>query len=751
MRRAKIFILLLATALLIAGCGKNRDINDNEATANIEQAADSGNSKAKSAGQVTGPKFNNNSKDTDKDSSEDGNNTNSSATILPRFDIVSETMSLEDYDGIYIVGYMNVDYLKPTDETAKEYPKLCESLEVLNEVVREECEGELPEFTDKACDYYAEQLELNPDEEYFDGLMYNYGLYVMRADDKYVSFYSKGNFFFAENDTSEYYYCYNFDSQTGELLDVTDIITDAEKFNDAVKKCYKDKYGEKLDIDVFDSDNPEAFDWCLTPVGINVYFYNEGATSLTDRSMYVCLDFDTYSDIINQKYKSNCYDYVYPFDEYDEISVDIDGDGKANSISFVPVCAEGYEETNDFEGYTVLVDGKVYDDFDETWFFDVYPYYVHNSEGNYIFAQRDGYEGSWVDIISLSDGKPEYVKSVSAEKLDGLCEVDEILYSQYRRSAFTNSSILLDFEFSDLISGAYIVVGEDTNGNYDSDEYDSDDEDDEEYEDDEYEGDEDYGEGSEQTSFEFFEVDGRYYVEHLGAFNYGASEIELMDPKPKKEGEDYIFAVRFHYFSGFSFVGDYHGGGYLCDITVHSDGSINISKDNPFTDGGEVDLTPLYDAGIHSGIQENAEWNTTCFGVEGSWRYQGMTENDEIYEYYLELHDDGTAYYAVKNDTYPINLCVGIFSAVEDDNEDEYMISFDGETMGYANMPCDTVTFIYNSEDDTLKPGEPMYEVGGDEIEYWRTKPGDWGYTFGAGPASRTDELLKDWNEYNTY
>lgn len=741
MRRAKIYILLLAMALLVAGCGRHRENEDKDTSASVEQTTDADNIKGKSAGQVTGPKFSNGKNpDKDIDASEDGkDNAGNSDIILPEFDIVSENTYLEDYDGIYTVGYMTVEYLKPTEETAKEYPKLCESLEVLNEIVREECEGELPEFTDKACDYYAEQLELNPGEEYFDGLVYNYDLCVTRADDKYVSFYSKGNFFFGENDTSEYYYSYNFDSQTGELLDVTDIITDVAKFNDAVKKCYKEKYGEKLNIDVFTPDNPESLDWCLTPVGIDVYFYNEGSTSLTDHSMYVSLYFDTDSDIINQKYKSNCYDYVYPFDEYDEIDVDIDGDGKANSISFVPIADEFYDETGEYKGYTVSIDGKVYDDFDETWFFYVSPYYVHNSEGNYIFAQRDTYEGTWVDIISLSGSKPKYVKTVSADKLKSECEVGEVLYSQYRHSAFTNSSILFDFDFDDLISGPYIVVGEET------DEYDYE-EDGEEYADEEY-----YEDGSEQTSFEFYEVDGRYYVEYVGAFDYGASEIELMDPKPKKEGEDYIFNVRFHYFSGFSFAGDYHGGGYLCDITVHSDGSINISKDNPFTDGGEIELAPLYDASIHSNILENAEWNTTCLGVEGSWRYQGMTENDEIYEYYLELRDDGTAYYAVKNDTYPINLCVGIFSVLEGDNEDEYIIAFDGETMGYACMPCDTVTFIYNSEDDSLKPEEPMYEAGGDEIEYWRTKPGDWGYAFGAGPASRTDELLKDWDEYNSY
>lgn len=715
----KIIVLTMCFAMIcLAGCGKNE-----EAAASTEQATSTEDASAKPDKQAK-----NKAKSADKivqKAEED--DSKQSDVILPEFDIVSENHMIEGDGGTYIVGTMQGEYLQPTDETAKEYPKLCESIEEFSKTIRDECEIVLSDFTKDARDYYSDLQKKNPGEEYFDGLRYHYYLREMRADAEYTSFYVMGDFFFGENDCAEYYYCYNFDSQTGELVEPDDVVTDADKLNDVVKKCYKDKYGEKLDFDVYDPKNPDTFCWCLTPIGIDVYFDNDGTFTDTSRGVYVNLDFDLYSDVINGKYRSNCADYVYPFDVNEEIGVDIDGDGKTDFISFTPTVPQDDTDTNDCEGYTVSVNGKVYDDFAEAWYFSCYPYYVHNADGNFIFAELIGYEGNRFEIISLDGGKPEYVKSLDAKKLGGAREVDEALYSQYRRPAFTNSSVLLDFTFSDLVYGPYIVAGRAGNKGYDS------------------------GEDMGQTSFEFYEVDGRCYVEHMNNFQYGAAEIELMNPKPEKVGEDYIFNVRFHYFSGFSFAGDYHGGGYICDVTVRDDGSITISGDNPFAEGGKINLAPLYDARIHYGILDNSEWNTECVKAEGSWRYQGITENDEIYEYYLELLDDGTAYYAVKNDTYPINLNVGIYSIEAGDNKDEHVITFDGEIMGYACMPCDTATFIYNSKDDTLKPVPSEYEVGGDEVEYHRTLPGKNGYPFDFGPAARTDELLKNWNEYMSY
>ena len=722
MRKARLFVALAVTAAMLVGCGK-----DAEAVRYVEQNEETAYAAAKSDEETKASKL------IKKDKIE---------AILPEFTILSESTLIEDEDEIYIVGTMQGEYLCPTEETEEEYPDLCEAIEEFNEQLKDDYDEAEPDFSDFARESYAKMLEENPDEDYGEGLRYMYSLHVMRADEDYTSFYARADFDFNEDAAEQYYYVYNFDSQTGEAVDVTDIILDADEFNEIVKSCFEEKYGAELEFDVYDEENPDTLNWCLTPIGINVYFDNDGFDPTAKCGMYVNIDFDTYFDIIDYDYMSNSDDYVYPFEAGDELCVDVDDDGEANIITFDPIIPEDEEETNDREGYTVSVDGEVYDDFDETWFMDCYPYYVHNSEGNFIMVELVGYEGNCVDIIAMDDGEPEYVKSVSANKLGGEREVDEDLYSQYRCPAFTNSSILLDFDFADLISGPYIITDEYAIEDFDEDEYSDEDEED-------FDEEEDYEEG--ERVLEFYEVDGRLYAEYMSDFYYGASEIELMDPKPEKVDDDYIFSVRFHYFSSFSFAGDYHGGGYICDVTVHDDGSLTISENNPFEEGYEIELEPFYDADIHAGMMEYSEWNTECFECEGSWRYQGISDYDEVYEYYLELKDDGTAYFYIKNDTYPINLNIGIYTVEEGDNEDEYVITFDGETMGYACMPCDTLTFVYNIEDDTLTSDASEYSDDDLTIEYWRTTPGDWAYAFGDGPSTRTDELLEDWNEYLDY
>lgn len=720
MKAKKLLIILAATALVVTGCkgaGAATDTSQVIESAEGNEAAEATEGADTEGTQTTdAPK-------------EEADVTTAPLAILPEFEIVTEQYQIESEDGIRVVGSMQEEYLHPTVETVKEYPKLCESIEGFNQTVWDNFDTTRPGFTDMARDYYSNQAESTPEGEYIEGWRYNFFLNELRADEKFTSFYLKTDFFQGENDTHEYYYCYNFDSKTGETLKISDVIIDDEEFNNAVMARFSNKFGDNLDYDVYDPNDPDSLNWCLTPIGINVYFDNDGFNSDAACGLYVNIDFDSFPEAIDSEYKSDCFDYVYPFDVNDGIDVDIDGDGEANLISFDPIFED--EETNDYKGYTVSVDGKIYDDFDEKWFYDCRPYFVHNSEGNFIYAKMVGYDENWLEIISFDTTGPKHVESMISSNLDGRMEVDEELFSKYVRPAFTNSSIFRNVGFSDLVYGPYIVTdiiaGEDSlddEGNIEED--------------------------TEPKNLEFYEVDGRLYAEYVSTFNYGASEIELMDSKPKKVGEDYIFTVRFHYFSGFSFSGDYHGGGYICDITVHENGSITIAENNPFAEGSTIELDPLYEARIHGGILDYAAQNTECPAVEGSWRYQGMTEYDEIFENYLELHDDGTAYFYTKNDTYPINLNIGIYSVLEGDNEGEYVVSFDGETMGYACMPCDTAVFIYNFEEDTLTPQPRENEVGGDEVEYWRTEPGDWGYSFGNGPASRTDELLVDWNEYNS-
>ena len=245
------------------------------------------------------------------------------------------------------------------------------------------------------------------------------------------------------------------------------------------------------------------------------------------------------------------------------------------------------------------------------------------------------------------------------------------------------------------------------------------------------------------TLFEINEFDGKYYIENLGDFDYGAGEIELQDEKPEKNGDDFIFNTVIHYFSGFSFAGDYHGAGFECKLTVHNDGSVSLSDGNPFLNGKEIVLTS-FNQKIHSPSMSETGSILDCPEVVGSWRYEGVTENNEKFENYLELRDDMTAVFVAKTDSYPVTVNIGTYSIFPINDLYEAEITFMGETMGYANQPCDELVFTLEILEDKLVFAPFDYDKTDSVIEYYRTAPGEHKTDIAPGPTKRLNEVLEN-------
>lgn len=713
MRKSKLLLIFVVALFLFAGCGKKETA---EVPATIEEKT----SDETSTASAEEEKKEEEKKEEEKteDESENAEKINSAGS--PEFDIVSDNSVIYSTNSRDEVGSMSVSYLQLSGGAKDEFPKLSAVLDEINKESKKKYEASISDFTVEARRFHDRLVTENLAYG-FDECWNLNDITVVRADGDYTSFFIRSFNFWGDGEAADRYKCLNLNSKTGKGLEFSDIVTDESGFEKAVEELYADKFDTTLNV--IGKANPTKYDWCLTPIGINVYFSMEYPAISSVCGNYINVGFDAYPDIFNEEYRPKYEDYVYPINSDEDLLVDIDNDGKVNKVSFDVKVPEGAEGTNECEGYTISIDDVKYDDFGENWFFEWQPYYVHTAEGAYIYAYLGGYESDKVDIIKLDGKSPQYDKSVAADNLYAIEEAGEGDVFRYRAIAFTKPESLFESDFATAACGKYIyqpVVSEDE-------------------------------EGMGEWLFEIYEFDGKYYMEELGDYNYGAAEIELLSDTPQPCTDGYSYRIKIHYFSGFSFAGDYHGSGYECDFVAHEDGSIVLKGEQPFGQGGDIMLFPYYDNYIHFDILNSTTENLDCPEAVGAWRYSGTNEDGEKFENFLELREDGTAVLVSKTDTYPVQVSIGNYQVFLLRDMNEATITFYGEIMGYACQPSDEMEFSYDYESDTLSFAPNGYDDESSVMEYHRTSPGVHETNIVPGPASRVDELMKDWEEYNNY
>ena len=712
MRKSKLLLIFVVALFLFAGCGKKETA---EVPATIEEKTSDETSTASAEEEKKEEKK---EEEKTEDESENAEKINSAGS--PEFDIVSDYKVVYSKNSRDEAGSMSVSYLQLKDGVKNNFPKLSAVLDEINAESKKKYEASIAGFTVEAQRFHdklaAEDLGYGYDE------CWNLNdITVLRADEDYTSFFIRNFNFRGDGEAADSYKCVNLNSQTGKGIGFSDIVTDEEGFEKAVEELFGKKYGTPLNV--IGKATPSKYDWCLTPIGINVYFSREYPDISSVCGNYINVGFDAYPDIFNEEYRPKNDDYVYPINSAEDLYVDIDNDGKVNKVSFDVKVPQGAQGTNECEGYTISIDDVKYDDFGENWFFEWQPYYVRTDEGAYIYAYLSGYESDKVDIIKLDGGSPKYDKSVTADNLYGKEEPGVGDAFRYRAIAFTKPESLFKSDFATAACGRYIyqpTVSEDE-------------------------------EGMGEWLFEIYEFDGKYYMEELGDYNYGAAEIELLSDTPQPCTDGFSYKIKMHYFSGFSFAGDYHGSGYECDFVAHEDGSIVLKGEQPFGQGGDIILFPYFDNYIHFNLLNESAENLDCPEAIGAWCYSGTNEAGEKFENYLELNGDGTAVLVSKTDTYPVQVSIGNYQVFLLRDMNEATITFYGEMMGYACQPSDEMEFSYDFVSDTLSFAPNGYDDEASVMEYRRTSSGEYATDIVPGPSTRTDALMKDWEEYNNY
>ncbi|MBR5268187.1 MAG: hypothetical protein IKU20_08345, partial [Lachnospiraceae bacterium] len=164
---------------------------------------------------------------------------------IPVLDVLKTTLSREEHNDYQLICSAIRDSVRLGDDDAKQYPELTKALEALTQQKIEHMEASAKQMKDLFGEGDPDYESYFADEEL---------LFVQRADSRVFSvreeFYSYSGgihpMFGAVG--------YNYDTQTGKKLELTDVVTDFEQMMDLVQKKLFESYDKEMfypDVDAY--------------------------------------------------------------------------------------------------------------------------------------------------------------------------------------------------------------------------------------------------------------------------------------------------------------------------------------------------------------------------------------------------------------------------------------------------------------------------------------------------------------------
>ncbi len=210
---------------------------------------------------------------------------------------------------------ISVSYQVPTlsTEEAKNYPELQKAFDEFGiEKARQ-----TKEIKEDLVQLLAED-SLYSDMEYIDAYSDERKMSILRADSNAVGLYI--NYSGYSGGAHGYYGHMGvaFDTKTGKVLDMKDVVTDTSVFFDMVleklKVQYEDVYNDLWDPVAYMEElkeNPEI-SWSLSNEGVTVYFNPYEIAAYAFGAQIITVYFDEAPEIFNPKYMEVADEYVMP-------------------------------------------------------------------------------------------------------------------------------------------------------------------------------------------------------------------------------------------------------------------------------------------------------------------------------------------------------------------------------------------------------------------------------------------------------
>ncbi len=294
----------------------------------------------------------------------------------------------------------------------KKYPLLAKALTETSVMRKRAMEEEKDNFIVTATEEF-----LN-DSEAFSTYVSTLDVQVRRADSVAVSIVEDYN-----SETDRAFNCLNYDTESGKLLALSDVVTDIVMLPSIVEKVIMSRIGEEEPFgktaipDYFKNTSEEDITWVLEYNGITFYF-EPGAVAPTNLGVQiVTVTFAEYPDLFSEKYTAVPDAYIVSLPLSSPFFTDLTGDNRADELTVT-----GNYDPDGRYYYTLGINSEN-SSYEVDWFsYDLNPYYARTADGDsflYVFSEESEEEDRQMilSVFSLKNGE---IKQVSETDTDVL-------------------------------------------------------------------------------------------------------------------------------------------------------------------------------------------------------------------------------------------------------------------------------------------------------------------------------------------
>ncbi len=300
----------------------------------------------------------------------------------------------------------------------KKYPLLAKALTETSVMRKRTMEEEKDNFIVTATE------EILNDSEAFSTYVSTLDVQVRRADSVAVSIVEDYN-----SGTDRAFNCLNYDTESGKLLALSDVVTDIARLPAIVEKEVTSRvFQGESDVetaipDYFKNTPEEDVTWALEYNGITFYF-EPGAVAPTNFGIQTAtVTFAEHPDLFKEKYTAVPDAYVVSLPLSSPFFTDITGDKRADELSV----SGNYDPYGRYY-YTLAISSES-SSYEVDWFsYDLNPYYVKTADGDsylYVFSEESEEEDRQMIlcVFSLKNGE---IKQVSETETGMLYKGDNV-------------------------------------------------------------------------------------------------------------------------------------------------------------------------------------------------------------------------------------------------------------------------------------------------------------------------------------
>ena len=293
------------------------------------------------------------------------------------------------------------------ESDSEKYPLLAKTLLETSTMRKRTMEEEKDNFIAFAIEQYEN------DNESFSTFVSTLDVQVRRADSVVVSILED-----YATESSRAFSGYNYDTQSGKMIALNDVVTDASKIPATVEKEImtrigaEEPFGNTAVIDYFNNTSQEDLSWTLDYNGLTFYF-SAGAIAPTNFGVQiVTVTFAEHPDLFNQKYTVVPDEYVVSLPASAPFYTDTVGDKRVDEII---VSGECDDDTKFYHTISLNSEASVYE---TKWFSYIEPYYVKTADKkSYICVFNVNNEEQGKDfILNVYESENGSIKLLSTTK-----------------------------------------------------------------------------------------------------------------------------------------------------------------------------------------------------------------------------------------------------------------------------------------------------------------------------------------------